>query len=460
MKFLNKTFIICITFWLVITLIRLFNHQPWFDEANVWMIAQKASFGQLFLLTKIEGHPFVWYMVIMPFAKLNFMYPYSLLIVNWLFCLGAILTLWKYAPFNNILKCAISFSFPFFALFPIVARCYSISIFILFVLAALFEKKSKHPIIYSILILICANTNAMAMIGSFCFGCFLFFDLIKEKQIKNIIITSVTAVLTALILFLQYSGLDKTYTDERLTSGLNIGFFSNTFIFPVEINIILLSIFVLGFFILLLKSPKAFIFTFICYVYLLAIFEFSYSGNEWHHYFFYIYLIIGVWILLNDNNVTDNIKKGITCLLVILSAFFIIDYRYRPLVFNSHSYDIAKFIENNEQARFILFDGNFLSTIPYFDKSKKYDIYHYQTGLNINETAKQIKHSEIISAEKIHSLMSKNKINYGISDKYFDVINNDKYSLKFEPVKIYPLGYNYNYYIYKIYTDFYANIKS
>lgn len=446
----NKTFWVCIIFWVIITLLRLFNHQPWFDEANVWIIAQKAHFTQLFLLPKIEGHPFLWYMIVMPFAKLNLAYPYSLLFINWLFCFGTVLILWKYSPFNNWLKAFITFSFPFFVLFPIVARCYAISIFLLFILTALFEKKSKYPIIYSALIFLCANTNVMAMIGAFVFGGFLLFDLIKQKQIKNTLISGFIGFFTVLALFFQYYGLDKTYTDSRLTSGINFSFWSHAFIFPQIINFILLIIFVLILLFLLFKSKKAFIFISVCYGYLLSIFMFSYSGNEWHHYFFYIYLLISTWILFNDETVKNNIKQIISWALIILSLLFVIDYRYTPHVFHSNSKNISEFIKENENARFILFSGTFLSVIPYFDKDKTYDIYHYQTGLNINEKAIKIKHNETISAEKIYNLMAKNQINYGISDKYFDYITDNKHKLKFIPIKVYNLGFNQFYYIFKI----------
>lgn len=449
----NKAFWVCITIWIIITLIRLFNHQPWFDEANAWIIAQKAHFSQLFLLPKIEGHPFIWYLILMPFAKLNLAYPYSLLIINWLFCFGAVFLIWKYSPFNNFLKASISFSFPFFVLFPIVARCYAISIFLFFILAALFKKKSKHPIVYAGLIFICANTNVMAMIGAFCFGCFLIYDLIKFKQLKNLSITILWALLTFSILLVQYMGLNKTYTDERMTVGLNLNFFCNTFVFPQLVNLIILIILVIGFGFVLFKSKKAFIFITICYTYLFSIFQFAYLGNEWHHYFVYIYLIIAVWLLLIDKTVKENIKKTATTLLIILSLFFTFDFRYRPLVFNSHSKDFAQFIEQNKQARFILFFGNFLAVVPYLDNIEEYDIYHYQTGLNINEKVKKIRHNDLLTSEKVYNLLSKEKINYGFSEKSLNTLFFDKHTIKFIPVKIYPLRFNKKYYIYKIETN-------
>ena len=68
----NRTFIICMIIWCFITLLRLFAHQPWFDESYDWLLAEKLSVVQLFEHLHIEGHTFVWFFLIMPFASDSF----------------------------------------------------------------------------------------------------------------------------------------------------------------------------------------------------------------------------------------------------------------------------------------------------------------------------------------------------------------------------------------------------
>ncbi len=125
----NWVMIISLLLWVTVTLIRVFNHSPWYDEAHAWTIAQELNLIEIIRLMRIEGHTFIWYLLLMPFAKTNFMYPYSMLLLNWLFCFIAILILWLKSPFNNWIKFLISFSFPFLALYPVVARCYAIGIY-------------------------------------------------------------------------------------------------------------------------------------------------------------------------------------------------------------------------------------------------------------------------------------------------------------------------------------------
>ena len=108
----NKTAIIAIFLFAIITLLRVFNHIPWYDEAHAWTIAEQLNPVDMFWYVKSEGHLFLWSLLLMPFAKTNFLYPNSMLLLNWIFCLGAVCLLWWKAPFNNWIKFLITFSFP------------------------------------------------------------------------------------------------------------------------------------------------------------------------------------------------------------------------------------------------------------------------------------------------------------------------------------------------------------
>ena len=173
----NWGMIISLSLWCAITLIRVLLRSPWFDEAHAWLIAQELDLFEIIKLMKIEGHTFLWYLVQMPFAKTNFMYPYSMLLLNWLFCFIAILILWLKAPFNNWVKFFISFSFPFLGMYSVVARCYAIGIMFLFALTAMEKSKLKHPNWYSLLLILCANTSIMAAAGATVFGIMFVFNM-------------------------------------------------------------------------------------------------------------------------------------------------------------------------------------------------------------------------------------------------------------------------------------------
>ena len=165
----------CIFIFAVITFLIMFIHVPFWDETHAFEIA-RLKISEIFYLTRIEGHPILWYLIIKPFSNLK-LYPYSMYIINWLFCIGAIYALWKKAPFSPIAKTLITFSVPFLFYFGPIARNYSVGLLFLFLICAYHKKRFKHPYLYSIFIVLAANTSILVMIGAFYFGLLFLYDL-------------------------------------------------------------------------------------------------------------------------------------------------------------------------------------------------------------------------------------------------------------------------------------------
>ena len=69
--------------FILLTLIIAIFRMPFYDETHALIISQM-SLGEIFQLSRIEGHPVLWYLILKPFSSLN-LYPYSLAIINWIF---------------------------------------------------------------------------------------------------------------------------------------------------------------------------------------------------------------------------------------------------------------------------------------------------------------------------------------------------------------------------------------
>lgn len=71
-----------------------FFHEPWFDEAQAWAIARSGTIKEiLFDIPHYEGHPPLWHLILVPFAKLGAPYELSLAAVNIFFydpCCGGL----------------------------------------------------------------------------------------------------------------------------------------------------------------------------------------------------------------------------------------------------------------------------------------------------------------------------------------------------------------------------------
>ena len=111
---------------------------------------------------KYEGHPFLWYFLLMPFAKLGI----AVEVQNWISALFAIFTAYiilKKAPFRKGLKILLVFSGGMIYFYSVLARPYCMIPFLLVLLASCYQKKREHPYKYAILVALLANTHLIMM---------------------------------------------------------------------------------------------------------------------------------------------------------------------------------------------------------------------------------------------------------------------------------------------------------
>ena len=435
----NMKFIFLAVF-IISTFILLFLGEPFFDEAHAWMVSKSFGFFELLKAEKYEGHLFIWHTILMPFAKNNLFYPYSMYIINWIFCIIALIIFWNKAPFNLVEKTLITFSYPFFWYFSIVARCYSIGILFLFLILSFWRERLKRPYLISTLLILLANTSAMALIGAFVLGLIFLFDLIKEKDNKKIFYSLLILSAGAIVVFCQLFG--AKHPDISIMTKEHIFFykfmiyfslfdFKNNFsIFYILDKITAFAILLLYFVSVFYFKNKRIIFFLISTVLLmLFIFIFKYPGAWWHYLFFFVYLIASIWLFRIENNDENKFKKPFNFLFYFIALSFCITTLFFPAAFNSEVYNsktktISKIIKEKELFKkddkiyaLDLFSQTSTGILPYFNDiqfynifgNKKYGFEEYQNYV----TPKTQK-------EKIESLINsldKNKNNIGISDR-------------------------------------------
>ena len=151
--------------FVLLTAVGAFTHEPWFDEAQAWLIAQDLSLVEMFKHLKYEGHLCLWFLALMPSAKLNLPYPLPMLITNVIFIWGAVYVLLMKSPFHPVLRIMIAFSMPIAYQYGVIARPYAMGVMFLFLLAYFYKDKLNRPYLYATLIILCANTSAMALVG-------------------------------------------------------------------------------------------------------------------------------------------------------------------------------------------------------------------------------------------------------------------------------------------------------
>lgn len=152
--------------YLVFNGILLAGHELWRDEANVWLIARELSPIQLFREIRYQGHPCLWYLLIMPFAKLGFPFKTISVLSFLIMAAGAGIFTFK-APFHPLTKLVCLFSPIFSYYYPVVARNYCLIALLLILLAYYYTVRNNKPVLYGLLLglLVQADTIALATSG-------------------------------------------------------------------------------------------------------------------------------------------------------------------------------------------------------------------------------------------------------------------------------------------------------
>ncbi len=222
----NKVNLVVMLCYSIITFIILLFHESWRDEAQAWLIARDLNIIDIFRQMKYEGHPVIWYLILVPFAKLGLPYV-TVKIVSWLICNIAVWLILKKAPFNLILKILFIFSMPMIYLYPSISRSYCLIPLAITLVAIYFGQRHEKPIQYILSILFLANTHVI-MYGMVGILLLLFYieELIqnrktnsKEKKVYISLIVIIVGLILTLIPILISMTIN---TDVSLTSNTSI----------------------------------------------------------------------------------------------------------------------------------------------------------------------------------------------------------------------------------------------
>lgn len=148
-----------------------FFHEPWFDEAQAWAIARSGTIKEiLFEIPHYEGHPPLWDLILLPFAKLGAPYELSLAIVNIFFMTLAVAVLLFKSPFPKLIRCLLPFNFFLFYQYGVISRPYCIFVLAIFFAAVCYKNRNEHPVKYLLcLALMCAvHSYGIMIAGGLC----------------------------------------------------------------------------------------------------------------------------------------------------------------------------------------------------------------------------------------------------------------------------------------------------
>ena len=392
----HKENIIILFIWLVVVILGCFYHELWRDETQVWCIVRDLNFFEIFQVTRIEGHPMFWYLLILPFAKLGFpMEIIQVISVGFVFASLAFL-LYK-SPFNILQKVLISFSAGMVYFLPVISRNYALIPIFLFLLAHFYNQRKEKPYIYALLLFLLSQTHIL-MFGF----CGILFFLFSIEQIKNkkALPAIFLLLFNFLFLFLSFYQADsvneavQVYRERELSFFKLLDYFSYIFFNPVFKYSVLgkciafYGILLVVFCSLFKQDKKIFLVFATSFCYIFYIFAKVWFGGVSYQKAFVLTLILifCVWVTGNIDKklrLAFNLFLGLSVILAVSHLYLEIRYQF------SGSKQVVDFIKENIKDEIIIFKGYTCTISPLsaylpqkrfysLDKNKYITYYHFQ----------------------------------------------------------------------------------
>ena len=248
----KKDFIIILIYAIVTFIVTIFFHEKWRDEAQAWLLARDLNPIELFKQMKYEGHPPLWHLILMPFAKLGFPYM-TISIISWgIMCASSWILLRK-SPFKQSTKILILCSISFIYLYPTISRNYCLIPLAIAIIASIYPNRNEKKIQYVLSVMFLAYTHVLmlGLVGILYLFFFLeqFFYTKKNKKEKQVLVLALAIALIGLLcLVAMLFGSIGTNNDISTTNNLIIKVHSWKMfarlvkIYAKNINILLRSI--------------------------------------------------------------------------------------------------------------------------------------------------------------------------------------------------------------------------
>ncbi|MGN6566544.1 MAG: hypothetical protein ACTHJ0_01260, partial [Flavipsychrobacter sp.] len=185
------------------------KHEPWRDEAQAWLLARDTSFSELLKMLPSEGHPPLWYLLLIPLTKSGMPYM-SMNILNGLIMMAAMYLLLFRTKMPLIIKLAIPFSYFYFYEYSIIARDYGLVVFFCMAIVSLYPKRLDKPILYSVCIAGLYNSHVLAFPLATGFLLLFAAEAFQQKLLKGTVLAGLLIAFVSGVYLIPYIALNKT----------------------------------------------------------------------------------------------------------------------------------------------------------------------------------------------------------------------------------------------------------
>jgi hypothetical protein len=163
-----------------------YYHEPWFDEAQAWLIARDSSlFDMIWHVLRYEGHTPLWYLVLYIPAHLNVPFELGIKTANFIFAVPAAALFIKACPFPRVVRLLTPFTYFLFYQYGVISRSYSLFMLVLWILAAIFPYRNKRPLLFSTMLAFLGGISAYGIILAFGIALAWLIEIFIENRSKS-----------------------------------------------------------------------------------------------------------------------------------------------------------------------------------------------------------------------------------------------------------------------------------
>ena len=184
--------------WAAIAVTGAVTHEPWWDEAQAWLIARDVPIPDLFTrVVRYEGHPPLWVLLVKIPVTLGLPYAASMKVLGLLFgSITALLLLYGFPRVPLAMRLLAPFGYFVLYHYTVVARSYVLVGVFLLLLARMYDRRAEHPWRFALLLIALSWTSVHA----FALACAFAFVFLIEQRRRVPIAPAVTFVVSALLL--------------------------------------------------------------------------------------------------------------------------------------------------------------------------------------------------------------------------------------------------------------------
>ncbi len=444
--FLTILFILVSIFNLILAI----NHEYWRDEAQAWLIARDCSLtpDSLFTVTSYEGHPLLWFLLLMPFAKFGFPFA-GLKYISWGIMTVSLFIFFFNVKLPTLLKAVLALTPAYIYFFVVPARSYSLAGLLIICISATYNRHKDFPVLYSILLSMLLQT--LVIMGGFvtALGMAWFIEtlisIIKRDTDKIVIIKNIIGLSFLLIsaLFLLWEFRYTSTTQSNIISLFDfirkpLGEYKYSFeilfgkaFIPV---FLLVHLSFLGLFIINKQSRIPLITIAVGIIWQAFIYAYIYpTGNN--RLITWIYLFIFVLIVSYDSNFNYFSLKNIFIITITIALLFSWNYQYsdrlikdlRKDMVYSYSKNVADAINSLPEDSIILSLSPDIDTSVIVQVDDRHSIYNIFNDKKSTYTDRNPKNSNKMT---VSDLFKKIKSQFMDKEQVYAIVSTDKCEIK------------------------------